>query len=303
MRQGLKRLARTFGADISRHRTPLDLSHLGDIHPIEAAYRAGSRPVLLKVPLEKCLTFDLSAFVPTAQGLSPFVHALREWQAGKADCYEQSLLKAFYDRYQPRTAADMYGIEEAESRELGKLAPSAAPLPWRAQKPAKLASLRKAQIEKENREHGARLSADNGDPFIGPVSPRKGALEYARLTGVYKSIRSEGFKIDPTGSLNIRVIALVAGDLWRWMVVVSGQHRLAALSAIGYQEAVVQLQTSEGLGGIVIKDHRAHFPLVQDGVVSVSEMTSLFERLLDGRPPPCADAWAREIESDSKNGQ
>jgi len=295
MKLGLKRLAQRIGVDVARHRAPLDLSHVSDIHPLEAAYLAEQRPVLLRVPLEKSLTFGLSAFVPTVHGISPFVHALREWGSGEVESYADSLLKTFYERYQPATAADMYGIEDAEGHMFSTLPPASAPLPWRTHPPAELAMLRMKQIAKDNRDHGIRLDASAGDPFFGPVSSRKGQLEYGRLTGVYESIRSVGFKVDPSGLLNIRVVALVDGEIWRWLVVSAGQHRLAALAALGYEEAIVQLQINDGLGGVILKEHCAQFPLVRKGVVDAPQMRRLFERLLQGKSPPCADAWAQEL--------
>jgi hypothetical protein len=215
--------------------------------------------------------------------------------------YKGSPLEAFYNCYQPRTAGELFGIEPKSSSVLNKLPPSGAPLPWRPQQPSELVRQRKNQICQDNNEHGAHLSADDGDPFLGPVSSHKGQLEFSRLIRVFESIKKSGFSIDWQGINNINVVGLTSGNKWRAMVSSSGQHRLAALAVLGYETVVVQLESREGLSGIIRREDYMHWPMVQSGVVTECEALATFDRLFSGRQPECANNWLDYLRQEKKN--
>src|SRR5699024_9180882 len=115
------------------------------------------------------------------------------------------------------------------------------------------------------------LSHNDGDPFFGPVSNTKGRLEFNRLVRVFNSIKREGQRVDKQGIENIQAICLYDArfKLARYFIV-AGQHRVAALSALGYEEIVIQLALGNG-AVIVRRDEAAYWPTVQAGFYSQEE--------------------------------
>ncbi len=298
MKTLIKNLLRSIDANVTRFPKPLDLSQDNEADPIAASYLGVARPVLLKIPLKHCLTFGLTAFVPTEKGASPFVHTLKQYQTSKLNCYEGSLLEAFYTKYQPKTAGELFDLDGQCNNVLNELPPSGASLPWQPYHPSELVKVRRSQIYKDNIEHGAKLDADHGDPFYGPVSTLKGKLEFTRLIRTFESIRERGFLVDQKGTNNIRVVSLYNGNQWRAMVSGSGQHRLAALAVLGFKTAIVQIEYTQGLArSILRREDCLHWPLVQKGLMTEAEAHKTFDRMFYGRQPACASNWLDYLQA------
>lgn len=270
-------------AAICRGARPLDLSADVDLHPLASSLQGGERPVLLRVTLARCRHLNWLAFACTAQSASPFVQTLLAYARGQCSGYHGSPLERFYAEFRPANAAQAMGLDEAQAPRLARLPAAATPWPWQACMPAERAAQRPAQLAQDNREHGARFGAAEGDTFYGPVSARKGELEYRRLVSVYESIRSQGLRVDARGANNIRVSCLYREDLeqWRFIVAGGGQHRLAALAALAHETAIVQLAA----GAIVRRCDAEHWPAVRRGELSTQQALDIFDRLFFARAP------------------
>jgi hypothetical protein len=182
------------------------------------------------------------------------------------------------------------GIKESSCPKLGEVPPAGAPLFWRTDEPDQNITLRERDIADENREHRARFGRADGDSFYGPVSVRKGKLEFGRLIKTFDSIKNNGFIVDSHGLNNIRAIGLFSEMLNEWKyLLVSGQHRIAALAALGHADAVVQV-APEGLGGVVRREDAKYWPTVQHGYLSESEAISIFNRIFEGKQPQAFSA-------------
>ncbi len=267
----------------SVHR-PIDFSSI-DNDPISAAHKALGRSFFLRVPIEKCVHFNLMAFPCHKDSPSPFIRTLRDYADGRCAQYNGSLLESYYMRCQPKSAADMLGFEVMRHEELKRLPPSAAPLFWRPESPEERAQVRPGQLQVENREHGHRINSDEGDQFYGPVSQRKGELEFQRLISIFQSIRDKGHIIDYSGLDTLKVMCLLREGEYRFMVVQSGQHRIAALSALDYKEIIVHLVPSEGIGGFLRREEAEHWPLVRDSILTQEEAEKSFDQVFDGQQP------------------
>jgi len=272
------------GLRITRAAPPLDLRSTADLHPLAGRYENEARPVLLRVPLARCRHLNWLAFPCTQTTLSPFVQTLFAHTYERCEQYEDSPLARFYGFFQPQNAAQLMGLGEAESPFFASLPPCASPYPWQAQLPQDKAALRAYQVAQDNREHGASFGLSDGDTFFGPVSRRKGQLEFERLVRVHASLRDNGLRIDETGLGNIRVTCLLSQDAsdWRFIVAGGGQHRLAALTALRYDEIVVQWEPGSGL---IRRADAAHWPAVRRAEMSLEQAHEVFDRIFAGRPP------------------
>jgi hypothetical protein len=157
---------------------------------------------------------------------------------------------------------------------------------WRPEQPDQNIRRREGDIAIDNREHGLKLDHADGDSFYGPVSAQKGRLEYTRLTSVFDSIKSVGFKVDLHGFNNIGVICLCSDkhDDWRYLVVSAGQHRIAAMTANGYRHVTVQV-VADGLGGVVRRGDARFWPSVRHGYLREPEAIGVFDRIFRGKQP------------------
>ncbi|TVQ88815.1 MAG: hypothetical protein EA397_16600 [Deltaproteobacteria bacterium] len=295
LRERLARLSRRAGIEIRRAQPPLDRTSEPDLHPLDALYQAGPRDVLLRVRLDRCLTFGLNSFLPTAEGASPFVRTLR-WAAAIDDPRYVASPMAHYYSLHPASLATLYELQPGSNPSLESLPPIPTLWPWQAEPPTILAAARAAQVAADNAEHGQPFRLVDGDPLIGPLTPAKGSFELERLVALYRAIQTEGFRIDPQGQHNIRVQLLCRGEAWRVLVQDGGQHRLAVLGALGHEHAVVQVQRSAGLGGVISRRDHLRWPWVRAGTISAEDALTAFDRMFEGRQPAylqtwCASAW------------
>lgn len=300
MARMVKRLANRFNLEVrslARSR-PVDLTAHRDMHPVEAAYLAEDKPALLRVSLSKCLHMHYLASPCSERTSSPFVHTLLDYVSGERMHYQDSRLEKFYDLFQPRTAAEYMDVPEDACRAMAETPPLATPVFWLNQSSSEHVArlkLRQQQTDIQNREHGApHLSWHDGHPLFGPVSQKKGELEFRRLTEIYQIIDVEGFKHDKAGTDNITAVALIDGDDWRFFLRRAGQHRAAAAVALGYDEIILEL-LPEACGGIVYRDHVNYWPVVMARDIGREQALRLFDRVFSGTPPTAAAKWLRYL--------
>lgn len=291
--RSLKQLLAQLGLHVrsTKFTIPLNLTDLRDMNPVYAAYRAAGRPVLFTVPMRRILTFGHTAFPADREGPNPFIRTLMAYDQGKCNSYDNSPLRRFYSSYKPESAQALLGVKSPSFPAFHTLPPSAAPKPWSDDNPFELGLRREKELKQENGEHSSPLKDLFGDPFFGPVSDDKGALEFKRLIKVHNSIRLHGFRTNPHGIDNITVTALISDDDWRVMISHSGQHRIASLSASGHEEAVVQLQPSLGLGGVIFRRHSGEWPTVVSQYFTNEEALAIFDRIFWGQQTEPAEAW------------
>jgi hypothetical protein len=130
---------------------------------------------------------------------------------------------------------------------------------------------------KENERTGyPDVGIEEGYKYFGPVSPRKGQIEYGRLCNVFESIKSNGFKRSPGWDGDIGGFLLRRGDDYRF-VISFGHHRLAAVAALGYETVPVKI-----IHPVVVDRRDApHWPQVKHGVWTQAEALRYFDHLFD----------------------
>lgn len=295
----LKNIFYRFGIQVRRTKNalPVDLTNAEDIDPVSAAYIARGRPALFFVPIDRVLTFGYTGFTIGPDSNNPFVRTLSACKETLRVKYDESPLKVFYSLYQPASVKDILGLENPSFTSFDTLPPEAAPKLWLDEQPGQLSPVRSKQVESENREHGLNENDTAGDPFFGPVTRPKGEFELKRIIRIYQSIKNRGLKIDWNGINNIRVVALVAKSDWRIMIAHSGQHRAAALAALGYREIPVQLQSTTGCGGLVSRCQVDSWPSVRNRYFMKNEALQVFDRIFQGIPPNSARAWLQHNQT------
>ncbi len=99
----------------------------------------------------------------------------------------------------------------------------------------------------------------------------RGSGDFERLSKVVHSIQSSGYRGHAYLDGDIEVEALVTGDSFRFHVL-NGNHRAAALSALGWQSIPVRVRR------LVFREEFAFWPKVQDGTFSPREALAIFDR-------------------------
>ncbi|OWL84614.1 hypothetical protein B7O88_16350 [Halopseudomonas aestusnigri] len=155
-------------------------------------------------------------------------------------------------------------------------------MPWESKSPKELLELEKKSAVNEARQFGR--SADVlGSQFYGPNAEEKIRLEYDRLVAAYESLRRYGHNLDFEGFGNIQALIIGLQGCYKAFILV-GHHRMAALSALGSEDVVLQIG-GVSFGGYAGIEHAEHFPAVQRGLISKREAETIFERIYHAEQP------------------
>ncbi|MDI5985629.1 hypothetical protein QLQ85_12600 [Halomonas sp. M4R5S39] len=146
--------------------------------------------------------------------------------------------------------------------------------PWVRGSQRSIIAMKRRALERENRIGGVHgLPLEVGFAGCGPVADEKGQLEYRRLVDLYRSIDEVGYE---RGQGDITGVVLRRGPDYR-VVVKGGNHRLAALSMLGWRTAPIRLAQLE----VVDADHVDAWPQVRDGIWDRESALRYFNRLFD----------------------
>lgn len=276
------RLARHVGLHVSSARShwPLDWSRAEWSHPRAVMHKSRGHEILLNVPLESIRFHKLHGFRACHDSDSPFIQTIRAYLDGTCHTYAGSELEAFYATYRPANAAAYLQIDNPLNPRLRTLPAMAAPWPWAATTPDRHHELVKQVLATEGQQGGRKLGAADGHPHFGPVTPARGELEFSRLVEATASIQRHGFEVDRTGADNITAYTLLQGNEYRFQVV-QGHHRMAALAALEYERATIQLRVAPHW--IVRSTDATWWPLVQDGWLDTRQALAIFERIFQGQ--------------------
>ena len=258
----------------------VDLRNTTD-DPIEALYRSGGRPFLINLPLDKARGLNHLAFPCTSGSKHPFIATARAHLAGTLKNDRRSPLEQFYQHWTPNSAAEVLGLLDDGSAALSQSPPHGAVLPWTALGPQDMAKSLAAAVFKENRSFNRHFGIEEGCPASGRMSDRKIELEYVRLIDVTESIRKKGFICELHGF--VRGYLLIRDNDYV-CVINKGQHRIAALAALGYVNIPVKIRTSSYVPTFAV--HRADvesWPNVKKGLFSVEQALKIFDRIFEGR--------------------
>lgn len=177
-------------------------------------------------------TLNRAAFSYGSTGWHPYVAALREHLQRPDLPYPDSVLAAFYARFQPRTVHDLLLYDGVRRATLDS---------WPAVD-------RLIDVWSAQRGDVLRTRARPADPtelphsqYRGPTNHEFGARHLYRVVTAYESFREHGYRPELFDSGFVTGYFLTRGDDYRF-VVGHGNHRLAALSVLGERNVTVTLR-------------------------------------------------------------
>lgn len=268
-----------FGLDLVRRQRQADPSarmRPSFDDPLDAlCYERGGKKSAFKCPLSKHVNRNGLSY--SHQGYHPFVETIREYAAGECTCYQDSVLKKFYDYHQPRCAADAIVGFDSTPRAYNEYPPHTFYLvPWCSQSVDEMDSMVRRWNVKDYEDHADHKMSVEEDGFMdqGPISDRKGRLEFERLVRIYESIEQHGYASEHG---HAHFLLLRRGDSYRFVSQGQGNHRTAAMSALGY-ETIPAVFSKRWMVDIDLVDH---WPQVRAGAWTKDEAEGYFEHLFE----------------------
>lgn len=226
------------------------------------------------------------AFSLNQNGFHPLVLAAKAYVDEHSMKYEGSPLQAYYKEVCPATLAEVLDIPPNDLPWLlRRVSPLWADLPWRNAPGFHVRRRRVKTMRRDARQYGVSIKV-TGSNYVGPVDPELGKLEWQRVCRLVSSIRERGYQ-PPASIKPIGGAVLVSGDK-RVMVVKGGQHRAAALAALGYDTIPVMVRRD---AGVVHRDSVGTWPAVTKGVLSEQQALAVFDRVFEGTPPKCTETF------------
>lgn len=226
----------------------------------------GSRSAIFEVELSKCRS--LNGFGYTEQGWDHFTELLKEILEKKNLSYKDSILKRFYDAFQPANRQEHLLGSKGEL--LPPLNKGWTVLPW---------------METKNRILNPQKSPESrpgGNHHYGPNSDEFGSREFKKLISTFALIRKYGYipEIFPDGYI---LGYLLKDDSDYRFLLTEGQHRVATVGLMGYKKIKVKFDPNF-LPVVDIKKIK-QWPQVKSGLFNVDVAEKVFRYYFeeDGR--------------------
>jgi hypothetical protein len=260
---------------------PVDFRGILD-DPVQALKRSAGRPALINFPLNSCRSMLPVAFPCTKTSGHPLIETAMGILDGTVIGYIGSPLQNYYQRFQPANLSQLMGLGSMDDGPASKLSPYAFIFPWGGTPSVKLMRNKIVLISKENRAHHAKLAGKHGWLTCGPIAAEKGMLEYARQVKTLHSIQKHGYQRDNGMDGDLCGTVLVNGNDCV-LGISPGQHRIAALVALGYDVAPVRIGHTKI--PIIYRTAVDSWPSVKNGFYSVKQALEIFDRVFEGRQP------------------
>ncbi|CDQ20641.1 methyltransferase domain-containing protein [Halobacillus karajensis] len=202
---------------------------------------------IVNIPLAMCC--DWQGFTYTKSGWHYFGEMLREYKVKPKINYRNSILKKYYDNYQPKSTFECFLCEE-EYDPLRHSTPWVT-LPWKSS----------FQVSLSDNQH----FGPNSNTFI-----RK---ELVRTISLYHRLEAQGYQPQKNKDGYIRGHFLKKGKNYRFKVS-AGQHRMAVLGVIGQKDLNVKIQPY--WKRIIDIRHIHHWEHVKNGTYSEKAARKIF---------------------------
>ena len=290
-KQIIKKPFHLFGLDLVHRHPPEsdpepELPPLFD-HPFEAlCSQQGGGSAAFRCPLKYTVTRNALSFSPG--GWHPFVAALCEYAVGESTEYEDSVLRRYYEAHQPDHAgAAVVGFEQFPETYTNHPPHIYRLTPWSSGTADTVDQNVRDWTQHDDQKYGDsgrewKLSSD-GFQYHGPVSPQKGQLEYRRLVNVYESIKAGGYN---RSQGHAHFLVLRRGKEYRFLNKGQGNHRTAAMTALGYDTIPAKFYNRY----VLDLEMAEYWPQVRRGVWKKEQAEAYFNHLFDFD----SRAWAEE---------
>lgn len=217
-----------------------------------------SRSEIVDVELSTCR--DLQGFGYVRPHWHPFVAQIEQYTFNEDITYNESILRDFFHAFQPQNQYERYfGRQGKQSPPLHK---GWAPLPWFNVK-TKHIPLKPFQTRQ------------GGNHFHGPNTEDFGTSELNRIITAYKLLKKNGYQPEIYPDGYIQGFFLKKGDDYRF-VITEGQHRIAALAALGYRTVRCRMAPDSHYPRCVNIADIAQWPLVKQRMYSTVLANRMF---------------------------
>jgi hypothetical protein len=233
--------------------------------PFEVARTLDPITGTMMVPIDRML--NRAGYSFGFPGWHPFVVALKQLLADPTLTYRQTVLASYYERFQPRSVHDLL---------LGGLdIPPAALASWPAvDRLIDLWSATEGQVREFQRTTSDGHELPHSQ-YRGPTCDEFGAHHLTRCLDVHTSLVEHGYRPNPESERFVTGYFLTRDDDWRF-VVGHGNHRVPAMSVLGYTEIPVTFRRSHPP---VIADERLHqWTTAHGGLLEAHEVRAVFDR-------------------------
>ncbi|ABR46958.1 TPR repeat-containing protein [Alkaliphilus metalliredigens QYMF] len=228
-----------------------------------------SKSDVIEVEIEKCR--DKFAFGYEEHGWHPFVALAQEYLEKENLTYEESILKMYYEKFQPQNLQQ--ALLDPKHSPLNPINKGWIGYPWTWN------TRNKVIIDQKFGE-----TRPGGNHFFGPNSHEFGKNEFQRIIINCELIKSVGYQPEGFADGYISGYMLKTKGDYRF-IVTEGQHRMAALVALGYKTIKCRFIQKEEYPRVVnIKDSK-RWPQVINGAYSKKVAEKIFNMFFenDGR--------------------
>lgn len=226
-------------------------------------------------PVEKIV--DFAGFGFGKKKWHPFVEMIKVLEKS-GEMAAKKYLEEFYLIHQPHSAAKAFlDFTEAPSS-FNDLPPHMFNLiPWTALNSEEVSLLVERWVKADNAEHGiATIDLTTGGfPTYGPVSKEKQTVEFNRLMKIRDSIIKKGYD-RKYGDCSF--VVLKRGNDYRYIVEGGGYHRVAVLSAIGFDWIPGRIHPAPF---VIDTEEVQNWPQVRLGVWSKKQALAYVDYLFD----------------------
>lgn len=291
-------LARRVGMERVSDMPAVDFTGLG-MGAESALTRAGGRKVLIEQPLELMRGIYPVCYRLDPKGGHPHVLEALFYIGSHENKATESPLDKYFNVIKAERAIDIIGVKaEKKDSRVTDYSAGEATLPWASELGEKPKKARKGWLSKDVEEHlgsSSFLSSKVESHFFysGPVVSEFIEFEKTRIRKVVDSIKKYGY--DPNlnkGTPQLRVTLLKSGGS-ECLVIDSGQHRAAALAALGYTNIPVVV-----LPKIIRREDVHTWPAVVAGNMTEQEALQVFDRLIAGELPEYIQKnWVDQLDS------
>ncbi|WNF36578.1 hypothetical protein RJD24_19490 [Bacillaceae bacterium IKA-2] len=224
-----------------------------------------SRSTIVEVDISKCC--DKYGFSYNEEGFHPFVETIKQYRENKNVTYDASVLKKFYQLFKPRNLSEAFFYNEDQALSLLKKGWVGYPWLWNE----------KLRVIVEDNPGETR---PGGNHFFGPNTDKFGIAEMGRLTTSCEMLDNIGYLPELFADGYVTGYMLKYKDDYRF-IITEGQHRIAAIAALGYKKIECRFSQSDQYPRIVDFKDVKKWPQVKNGTYSRKSAEKVFMRFFE----------------------
>ena len=203
---------------------------------------------IIAVPVSKCR--DALSFSYSGDGWNVYAALIRQYQENPSLTYENSILKLYYERFQPQSLSETLFVDPADTEH--PIVAGWPPLPWQTV----------GRIPKKN------------NCIFGPNTKVYERNEIPRTITVYKQLKKVGYQPSKYRDGYILGYYLKSDNGYRF-IIASGHHRIAALGILGYKWIHAKIHPKYPRVADIKKINE--WPQVRRGTYSPEQASELFQ--------------------------